>query len=84
VAERRRRHPLLPLARGVSQDDLARTIGITDAEIDLVDRGRRSLNVAALCLVAHAIGTSPLTLLDYRLTSVFTEDIALRDTRPWR
>ena len=68
----------------ISQDDLGRTIGVTDADIDLAERGRRSLNIAALCLVARAIGTSPLTLMDYRLTPTFTEHIALRDSRPWQ
>lgn len=45
-----------------------------DAQSD--GAGRRSLNVAALCLVARATGSALLTLIGYRLTPTFTEDIA--------
>lgn len=69
---------------GISQDDLGRAIGLTEGEIDLVERGRRSLNVGALCLVAKRIGTTPLTLMAYRLTPIFVGDVPLKDTRPWR
>jgi transcriptional regulator with XRE-family HTH domain len=58
-----RRLAALRVQRGMSQDDLARAIGIQAAEVRRVERGQRDLSVILLADLAEALQVFPGDLM---------------------
>jgi transcriptional regulator with XRE-family HTH domain len=58
-----RRLAALRAQRGLSQDDLARAVGMRTAEVRRVERGQRELSVLVLANLAEALQVLPGDLM---------------------
>jgi transcriptional regulator with XRE-family HTH domain len=51
-------------AKGMSQEDLARTVGVTIATIGALERGERAtINLSLLCDVSYALDLRPIDVV---------------------
>lgn len=50
--------------RGISQRDLARTLGMAQSTLSRIERGERRVSVNQLIEIARALGVRPAEMLD--------------------
>lgn len=50
--------------RGISQRDLARTLGMAQSTLSRIERGERRVSVDQLIEIARALGVRPADMLD--------------------
>lgn len=51
-------------ARGVSQRDLARAVGVAQSTLSRIERGERRVSVDRLVAIARALGVRPSDMMD--------------------
>ena len=68
----------LRLGKGLSQQDLADQVGLTEGQISNIERGRSWVGEPTFVLLANVLDVQKLSLLDYTGNDAFIKDGGLK------